>query len=57
MSDKIGRIITSGKRKAAIAKATIKEGNGKVFINNRDYRTLQIFDKFRGYYSSNLVAH
>ncbi|MDE1848551.1 MAG: 30S ribosomal protein S9 [Nanoarchaeota archaeon] len=47
MSDKIGRIITSGKRKAAIAKATIKEGNGEVFINNRDYRTLQIFDKFR----------
>lgn len=28
-------IITSGKRKTAIAKASIKEGTGKVLINNK----------------------
>ena len=28
-------IITSGKRKTAIAKASIKEGNGRIVINNK----------------------
>lgn len=39
--------ITSGKRKRAIAKATIREGSGRVWINGRDYKTLQIFDKLK----------
>ena len=41
------KIITSGKRKTAIAKATIMEGDGKVIINNRDHKTLQIFDRLK----------
>lgn len=40
-------IITSGKRKSAVAKAVIKEGNGKIILNNQDYKTLQLFDKLR----------
>ncbi len=41
------RIITSGKRKSAIARATIKEGSGEIRINNKNYKTLQFFDKLR----------
>jgi small subunit ribosomal protein S9 len=41
------KMITSGKRKSAIARAVITEGNGNVRINNRDYKTLQFFDKLR----------
>lgn len=41
------KIITSGKRKTAIARAVLTKGNGKVKINGRDYKTLQIFDKLR----------
>ncbi|MDP2628759.1 MAG: 30S ribosomal protein S9 [Nanoarchaeota archaeon] len=39
------KIVTSGKRKTAIAKAMIKEGNGKVTINKKNYQNLQLFDK------------
>jgi len=45
MSEK--KMITSGKRKSAVARATITEGTGKVKVNNRDYNTLQFFDKLR----------
>lgn len=45
MSEK--KIITSGKRKAAVARATITPGNGEVKINHRDYKALQFFDKLR----------
>jgi len=45
MSDK--KIITSGKRKAAVARAVITEGHGEVRINKRDYKALQFFDKLR----------
>lgn len=41
------KIITSGKRKRAIAKAILTEGSGKVTINKKDYKNLQIFDKLK----------
>ncbi len=41
------KIITSGKRKTAIAKAEIKEGNGKITINKVDYKYLHKFDVLR----------
>ena len=44
---KTQKIITSGKRKTAIAKATIKEGEGRITINNKDHKNLQLFDKLR----------
>jgi small subunit ribosomal protein S9 len=47
MSEKDKKIITSGKRKSAVARATLTEGKGDVKINNRDYTTLQFFDKLR----------
>ena len=47
MNDKEKKIITSGKRKSAVARAVIVEGKGDVKINNRNYHTLQFFDKLR----------
>ena len=41
------RIITSGKRKRAVARAMITEGTGKVTYKNQDYKSLQIFDKLK----------
>ncbi len=41
------KLIVSGKRKSAVARASISEGNGKVAINKKDYRTLGFFDKLR----------
>jgi len=41
------KIITSGKRKSAIARAMIKEGNGQIKINKKSYKFLQFFDKLR----------
>lgn len=41
------KIIKSGKRKTAIAKAMITEGSGKIKINNKDYSTLQKFDMLK----------
>ncbi|MEK6906036.1 MAG: 30S ribosomal protein S9 [Nanoarchaeota archaeon] len=43
----VEKIITSGKRKRAIAKASIVSGSGKVKINNQDYKNLQLFDKLK----------
>ena len=40
----MNKIIASGKRKTAIAKAEIKEGTGKITINKKNYET---FHKFR----------
>jgi small subunit ribosomal protein S9 len=40
-------IITSGKRKTAVARAVIKEGTGNVMVNRIDYRNLQLFDKLK----------
>ncbi len=39
--------IASGKRKRAIAKAVISEGEGKVTINKRDYKTLPMLDRLK----------
>lgn len=41
------RIITSGKRKTSVARAVLTEGKGKIIINNKDYKNLQIFDKLK----------
>mgnify|MGYP001457983030 CR=1 FL=1 len=38
------RIVTSGKRKTSVARAVITDGNGEIKINNKNYKTRQIFD-------------
>jgi small subunit ribosomal protein S9 len=43
----VKKIITSGKRKAAIARSIITEGSGEIKINKKNYKTLQFFDKLR----------
>lgn len=43
----MNKLITSGKRKAAIARAITSEGNGKIVINKKNYENLQIFDKLK----------
>jgi len=41
------KIITSGKRKSAIARAIITNGSGNIFLNKKSYKTLSIFDRLR----------
>ncbi|MEK6898301.1 MAG: 30S ribosomal protein S9 [Nanoarchaeota archaeon] len=41
------KIIKSGKRKRAIAKAVLTEGSGNVSVNRKNYKTLQIFDRLK----------
>jgi len=43
----IKKIISSGKRKRAVARAILEEGNGKIWINGRDYKTLHFFDRLK----------
>jgi small subunit ribosomal protein S9 len=43
----MNKIITSGKRKTAIARAEIKEGTGKVTVNKINYQNLHKFDVLR----------
>jgi len=43
----MNKIITSGKRKSAIARAITTEGSGKIVINNKDYKNFQIFDRLK----------
>ncbi|MBU2562283.1 MAG: 30S ribosomal protein S9 [Nanoarchaeota archaeon] len=43
----MSKIKVSGKRKRAIARATIVEGSGKILLNQKDYQTLQIFDRLK----------
>ena len=38
-------LIISGKRKRAIAKATIKEGKGNIWINRKPYQNLDFFKR------------
>jgi len=40
----MSKIVCSGKRKRAIARAILQEGEGRVWINKRDYKTLHLFD-------------
>ena len=37
----------SGKRKSAVARAEIIEGNGKMTFNGKDFKVLQLFDKLQ----------
>jgi len=39
------KIVVSGKRKTAIAKASIKAGSGKIIVNKRPYENLPFFRK------------
>jgi small subunit ribosomal protein S9 len=41
------KIISSGKRKRAVARAVLEEGSGIVKINKRDYKTISLFDKLK----------
>ena len=41
------KIITSGKRKTAVARAIITEGNGKITLNRKDYKNLGFFNRLR----------
>ncbi|MCX6749562.1 MAG: 30S ribosomal protein S9 [Candidatus Pacearchaeota archaeon] len=41
------RIITSGKRKRAVARAVTVEGIGKITLNKKPYETLQFFDRLK----------
>jgi len=41
------RIVVSGKRKRAVARAVLIEGDGKVTINKKDYKNLQMFDRLK----------
>lgn len=41
------KIITSGKRKAAVARAVITDGKGNIKINKKSYTTLGIFDRLK----------
>lgn len=44
---KYKKIVASGKRKTAIARAVLVEGSGKILINNKDHNSFQIFDKLK----------
>lgn len=39
--------VFSGKRKKAVAKAVIKQGNGKIFINKKPHTQLEILNRLR----------
>ena len=41
------RIIASGKRKTAVARAVLTEGSGKIKINKKNYETLNLMDKLK----------
>ena len=41
------KIITSGKRKTAVARAILTEGTGKIFLNDKKYEFLQIFNRLK----------
>ena len=43
----MNKIIASGKRKTAVARAILIEGTGKIRVNKKDYKNLQMFDKLK----------
>lgn len=47
LETKYKKVIESGKRKAAVAKAIVTSGKGKVTFNGKDYKTLHLFDKLK----------
>lgn len=45
--NKLKKIVVSGKRKTAIARAVLVEGSGKISVNKKNYKTLQMFDRLK----------
>ena len=43
----MNRIITSGKRKTAVARAVTTDGTGRVTINKKPYEILQLLDRLK----------
>lgn len=43
----MNKIITSGKRKEAIARAVISDGSGRVTINEKPHENLHFFDRLK----------
>ena len=41
------KIVTSGKRKTAVAKAVIVEGSGQIKINKKKYMHFHLFDRLK----------
>ena len=41
------KIVISGKRKTSIARAVLIKGSGKITINKKDYKNLQMFDRLK----------
>jgi len=44
---KMQRIVVSGKRKSAVARAVLKSGSGKIKIEGRPYENLEFFDRLK----------
>ncbi len=44
---KTNKIIASGKRKSAVARAVLVKGSGKITINKKNYQNFQMFDKLQ----------
>ncbi len=44
---KYKKVMASGKRKTAKARAILTEGSGKIRINNKDYNHFQMFDRLK----------
>lgn len=47
IENKYKKIIVSGKRKTAVARAAIKDGSGKVKVNGKLIDSLTLFDKLK----------
>ena len=47
MLTKENKKYASGKRKSSIARAEIFSGKGKITLNGRDYKNLQMFDRLK----------
>lgn len=43
----MSKIVTSGKRKRAVARAVLTEGGGKISVNGKDYKILNMFDMLK----------
>ena len=43
----MNKIVASGKRKTAVARAILTEGSGKITVNKKDHKNLQMFDKLK----------
>lgn len=43
----MNKVISSGKRKRAVARAVVEEGVGKVLVNGQDYKTLNFINRLK----------